>query len=146
LNCWFIAGLERKRQISIFSLLPQLSIRLFAHVLLAAALHGSQPADLIIRSSVFFHRVLMELHLLLPIILSDASAVVIPIAAFFVENVDPALFPFDDFILFLDQFYVSRIEWPTLPSVHPDHSLSFPELEVLPSALLRILFFRRTVC
>jgi hypothetical protein len=124
-----------------FAVATKLSIRLFAHVLLAAALHGFQPADLVIRSSGFFRNVLMELHLLLPIVLSDASAVVVPIATFFVENVPPALFPFDDFILFLDHFYVSRIEWPTLPSIHPDHSLSFPELEVLPSAFLRILFF-----
>jgi hypothetical protein len=119
----------------------KLLIRRFAHVLLAAALHGFQPADLVLRSLVFFHNVLVELHLLMPNILSDTSAVVIPIATFFVENVQPALFPFDDFLFFLDHFYVSRIEWPTLPSSHRDHSLSFPELEVLPSALLRIRFF-----
>jgi hypothetical protein len=85
--------------------------------------------------------------LLLPMTIRDTKTIVIPIASCFIDNTTPRRFPFAEFILFLERFYVAQLKWPTLPSSYESGDLFFQEREVLPTDFLRILFFvKETLC
>jgi hypothetical protein len=88
-----------------------------------------------------FSDVLNELSTILPAVLHDTAAVVVAIGSFFMENVMPSYFPFDDFILFLERFYFADLSLLTMPSNHRYGQLFFVELEVLSADFLAIVFF-----
>jgi hypothetical protein len=60
------------------------------------------------------------------------------------DNVDPTLFVWDLFVVFLQQFYVCQLTWPSCPSWYSGGELYFCELEVLPSDFLKIIFLIKT--